>query len=190
MGMLAVLSIDWEAVGHWSMLAQGLFAFLTFLATVVYVGFTYHIMRWAVGQGRASIQLAETTQKREQEREGVIEQETITFLAQALRTKYECMKRSVERPDDMREVERAVDDIVKRGERVRELNTSSVVREGVRSVLRDFEALRVHAVSETSLDSDRMKERQQRFTWVLEALEEGVYRTRDLIIPEPRTRRP
>lgn len=53
--MLAVSSIDWEAVGHWSTLAQGLFAFLTFLATVVYVGFTYHIMRWAVGQGKATL---------------------------------------------------------------------------------------------------------------------------------------
>src|SRR4051812_20690597 len=57
--LLAVSSIDWEAVGHWSMLAQGLFAFLTFLATLVYVGFTYHIMKWAVGQGKASVALAQ-----------------------------------------------------------------------------------------------------------------------------------
>jgi hypothetical protein len=61
MNVLAVSSIDWEAVGHWSTLAQGLFAFLTFVATVVYVGFTYHIMKWAVGQGKAGIELANLT---------------------------------------------------------------------------------------------------------------------------------
>jgi len=61
MKLIAVLAIDWEAVGHWSTLAQGVFAFLTFLATVVYVYFTFHIMRWAVGQGKAAVRVAEFT---------------------------------------------------------------------------------------------------------------------------------
>jgi hypothetical protein len=68
MNVLALLSIDWEAVSHWSTLAQGLFAFLTFLATVVYVGFTYHIMKWAVGQGKAAVRAAGVTVEEERRR--------------------------------------------------------------------------------------------------------------------------
>ncbi|HXH93562.1 MAG TPA: hypothetical protein VNN25_18415 [Thermoanaerobaculia bacterium] len=44
---------------HWTTYLQTIMVVLSTIGAFVYVYFTYHIMKWAVGQGKASVELAE-----------------------------------------------------------------------------------------------------------------------------------
>lgn len=53
---------------HWTTYVQTFAVIASTVGTFVYVYFTYHIMKWAVDQGRASIEVAELTLRQERER--------------------------------------------------------------------------------------------------------------------------
>jgi hypothetical protein len=46
---------------HWTTYVQTGMVVLSTIGTFVYVWFTYHIMKWAVGQGKATVELAEVS---------------------------------------------------------------------------------------------------------------------------------
>jgi hypothetical protein len=56
-----------EAV-HWTTYVQTFAVIVSTIGTFLYVWFTYHIMKWAVDQGKASIEVAELTLRQEKER--------------------------------------------------------------------------------------------------------------------------
>jgi hypothetical protein len=53
---------------HWATYVQTVMVVLSTIGTFVYVYFTYHIMKWAVGQGKASMDVAQLALREDRER--------------------------------------------------------------------------------------------------------------------------
>ena len=128
--------VDWDAVTHWSVLAQGVLSFLTFVATGICVYFTYHIMKWAIDQSRSGIELTRLSIEDIQRRRARVDGDVLQFLVVAL-AQMEILllmlKHSATRdlPAQLNGLKRTVDDIESRWQEILGWDIGSSLRDSM-----------------------------------------------------------
>lgn len=68
---------------HWTTYAALIVSVLSMVGTFVYVAFTYHIMKWAVGQGQAARDVAKLSSEQEANRRLVAMDKVAQFCGEA-----------------------------------------------------------------------------------------------------------